>query len=395
MTIKSIKQAKNLSGKKALLRVDFNVPLSKGSTGRSAKIKDDFKIMAGLPTIRFLLRYNCAIIIMTHLGRPEGKAKQEYSTRILAARLEKVLGRKVKFAGDCAGFKAGTEASRLKKGEILMLENLRFHHDEKNNNLQFAKRLASYADIYVNDAFAASHRAHASVSAIKKYLPAYAGLLLEQEIINLNKVLKPEQPLIAVIGGSKVETKMRLLNKLHKKAFRILIGGALANNFLAAHKISVGKSPVDKKSITFAKKFLDKNVILPVDAAVGEKKDGSGEATIRNIYEVKNNEIIFDIGPRTIKLYSNFIKKAKTIIWNGPMGKFESGNFKFGTLSMARSIASRATGKAFAAVGGGETIEALNMSGMLGDIDWVSTGGGAMLSYLGDEKMPGLKGLIK
>lgn len=276
-----------------------------------------------------------------------------------------------------------------------MLENLRFSHDEENNDLGFAKKLAGLADIYVNDAFAASHRAHASVSAIKNYLPSCAGLLLENEIVNLNKILRPKSPLIAIIGGAKMETKTPLIKKLLKKSSRILIGGALANNFLAAHKIEIGKSLRDKKSIALAKQFLNKKIILPADVITGTKKDGRGEAKVKNVYQVKKNEIILDIGPETIKLYSRFIKKAKTIIWNGPMGMYESEHFKYGTLSIARAVASRSSGAAFGAVGGGETIEALKMTKMLGYVDWVSTGGGAMLVYLSGGKMPGLKGIVK
>lgn len=395
MKIKSLRQVKNLTGKRALLRVDYNVPIEKDSgAAGTARIKDDYKVVAGLPTIRFLLRHKCKVIIITHLGRPI-KNQKYFSVKPIADRLSELLGKKVKFVDDCAGLKAGTEVSKMRQGEILMLENLRFSYDEENNDLGFAKKLAKLADIYVNDAFAASHRAHASVSAIKNYLPSYAGLLLENEIVNLNKILRPQSPLIAIIGGAKMETKTPLIKKLLKKSSRILIGGALANNFLATHKIEVGKSLCDKKSIALAKQFLNKKIILPIDVIVGTKKDGRGEAKVKNIYQVKKNEIILDIGPETIKLYSRFIKKAKTIIWNGPMGMYESEHFKYGTLSIARAVASRSSGAAFGAVGGGETIEALKMTKMLNYVDWVSTGGGAMLAYLSGEKMPGLVGIVK
>jgi 3-phosphoglycerate kinase len=393
--IKSLRQVKNLTGKRALLRVDYNVPIEKDSgAAGTARIKDDYKVVAGLPTIRFLLRHKCKVIIITHLGRPL-KNQKYFSVKPIADRLSELLGKKVKFVDDCAGLKAGTEVSKMRRGEILMLENLRFSYDEENNDLGFAKKLAKLADIYVNDAFAASHRAHASVSAIKNYLPSYAGLLLENEIVNLNKILRPQSPLIAIIGGAKMETKTPLIKKLLKKSSRILIGGALANNFLAAHKIEVGKSLCDKKSIALAKQFLNKKIILPIDVIVGTKKDGRGEAKVKNVYQVKKNEIILDIGPETIKLYSRFIKKAKTIIWNGPMGMYESEHFKYGTLSIARAVASRSSGAAFGVVGGGETIEALKMTKMLNYVDWVSTGGGAMLAYLSGGKMPGLVGIVK
>ncbi|MCG2691060.1 phosphoglycerate kinase, partial [Candidatus Parcubacteria bacterium] len=231
MKIKSLRQVKNLTGKRALLRVDYNVPIEKDSgAAGTARIKDDYKVVAGLPTIRFLLRHKCKVIIITHLGRPI-KNQKYFSVKPIADRLSELLGKKVKFVDDCAGLKAGTEVSKMRRGEILMLENLRFSYDEENNDLGFAKKLAKLADIYVNDAFAASHRAHASVSAIKNYLPSYAGLLLENEIVNLNKILRPQSPLIAIIGGAKMETKTPLIKKLLKKSSRILIGGALANNF--------------------------------------------------------------------------------------------------------------------------------------------------------------------
>jgi len=423
MKIKSIRDVKKLTGKKVLLRADFNVPIE------SNKIKDDYKIVAGLPTIRFLLRHRCKVIIATHLGRPFQKTEnrkqktESYSVKPIAARLSRLLGRKVKFVEDCVGFKVGTAVSKMKNGQILMLENLRFYKGEESNNKKFAKELAMLVDLYVNDAFGVSHRNHASVSAIKKYLPSYAGVLLEQELMNLNKVLKPEKPLILIIGGAKIATKIKLIKKLGKLARRILIGGALANNFFKAHKLEVGKSVVDSQSIKFAKKWKSKNIILPIDVVVCRRKDGSGQARVKNVYMVNpvrkmpfvrvkpqtaanysnsqfsqrtfsngvnKNEIILDIGPETIRLYNNFIKKAKTIIWNGPMGMFEQEHFKHGTLAIARVIAACSGGSTFGVAGGGETVEALKMTKMLDYVDWVSTGGGAMLAYLGGERMPGL-----
>ncbi|MFH1661564.1 MAG: phosphoglycerate kinase [Candidatus Falkowbacteria bacterium] len=387
MKIKSIRDVKNLKGKRVLLRADFNVPIEKG------KIKEDYKIAAGLPTIRFLLRYGCKIIIATHLGEPKGKKVKELSTKPIADRLSKLLGEKVKFVEDTVGIKAGNAVNSMKNKEIVMLENLRFSYDEKNNDIKFAKELAKLADIYVNDAFAVSHRNHASLSAIKKYLKPYAGILLENEIKNLEKALNPKEPLILVIGGAKISTKIKLIKKFNKIAHRILIGGALANNFFAAHKLEVGKSLVDKNNIKVAKEYIKKykNIILPIDIVVSSGKDGDGKPVIRNAYNIKKNETILDIGPDTIRFYSSFIKKAATIIWNGPMGVFEKDRFKHGTFSIARVIAARSGGETFGVVGGGETIEALRKTKMLEYVDWPSTGGGAMLSYLSGDKMPGLK----
>lgn len=401
--IKSLRQAENISGKRVFLRADFNVPLKVGKTG-NIKIADEFKIIAALPTIRYLARYRCKIIIGTHLGRPEGSKKLEveskklnklnsqYSVRSVAARLSKILGKKIKFVDDCVGFQAGTKASKMKNGEILVLENLRFYQEEKNNDLMFAKRLANLAEIYINDAFAVCHRAHASVSAVKNYLPSYAGLLLEKELLNLNKILKSKESLVLAIGGAKIKTKIPLLKKIGRKADKILIGGALANSFLAARKIEIGASLADRKSIALAKQIGKfNNIILPADALT--QKAGKNKILVKNIYKINKDEKILDIGPETIKLFSHFIKKAGVIVWNGPMGVFEDKNFKHGTLAIARLIAARSRGRAFGVAAGGETVAALKMSGMMDDMDWVSTGGGAMLAYLGGENMPGLQGI--
>ncbi len=397
MIIKSIRNAKELAGKTVFLRVDFNIPVKNG------KIKDDFKIAANLPAIRFLLRYKCRVIIGTHLGRPlKQKNKKEYSTKPIARRLGKLLGKKIGFVDDCVGPKVEEMVSKMKEGEVLMLENLRFYKEEKENDKEFAEKLAHSADIYVNNAFAVSHRAHASVSAIKKYKPSYAGLLLENEIISLKKILRPRKPLVVVIGGAKIKTKLPMLKKIRGSAGKVLVGGALANNFLSALKYEVGKSLVDKENIKLAKKiyskyrFLgNKKIILPLDVVVSKRKDGGGKVSVKNIDKVNKSDVILDIGPRTIKLFSGFIKEAKTIVWNGPMGKFELDHFHHGTLSIARVIAARSTGIAFGVAGGGETVEALKITKMMNYVDWVSTGGGAMLSFLGGEKMPGLEGIVK
>jgi len=389
-SIKSIRQVKKLAGKRVLLRADFNVPMKE-----DGKVMDDYKIVAGLPTIRFLMRYKCKIIIITHLGRPKGERVKKYSLLPVAKHLGRLLDKKVGFVDNCFGLEAGTAVGKMKPGEILMLENLRFAEGEETNNKKFARQLASLADIYVNDAFANSHRKHASMAAIKKYLPSYAGLLLAEEVENLNKIICPRQPLVAVIGGAKIGTKISFLKKISRKSFKVLIGGALANNFFAARGMEVGKSLVDKKSIKLAESLKAKNILLPIDVVVSDRKDGRGSAEVKNPFKVNKDEIILDIGPKTIRLYSLFLKKAQTIIWNGPMGVFEQAHFKHGTLSIARAIASRSRGRAFGVVGGGETIKALKMTRMDNYVDWISTGGGAMLAFLNGAKMPGLKGIVK
>jgi phosphoglycerate kinase len=395
MTIKSIRKVKNLKGKKIFLRVDFNVPL------RNGKVEEDFKIVASLPTIRFLLSQKSKIIIASHLGRPVNSPKSKVQSRKIfslepvAKRLGQLLGREVKFINDCVGEKVKSEIEELKEGEIIFLENLRFYKEEENNDADFAKKLAALADMYVNDAFAVCHRTNASTVAIKKYLPFCAGLLLENEIKNLTKIFKPKKPLVAIIGGAKMETKIALLKKFKKIADYIIIGGALANNFLKANGYEIGKSLISKNEINLAKKVMARKIILPVDVIVSKKKDDSGRPVAKKIGEVNKNEIIFDIGPETIKLYASLIKKAQTIVWNGPLGKYEFEHFRHGTLAIARVVAARSGGPVFGVVGGGETIEALNMTKMANYVDWVSSGGGAMLSFLGGEKMPGLEGIIK
>ncbi|MEK7557990.1 MAG: phosphoglycerate kinase [Patescibacteria group bacterium] len=388
MIIKSIRQAKNLDKKIVFLRVDFNVPIENGV------IKEDYKIIQALPTIRFLLRYGCHLIIATHLtGASTSKIK--ISTKPIAQRLSQLLNKKVNFINNCCGELVIKAVNKLKIGEILFLENLRSNKGEEENDKKFAKQLANLANLYINDAFAVCHRNHASVSAIKKYLPAYVGLLLEKEIINLNKINKPKKPLISIIGGVKMKTKTILIKKLLRKSHRMLIGGALANNFIASYGFEVGRSIIDQDSIKIVTKLKNNaKIILPIDAIVSNRKDKSN-AIAKSINKIEKKDMILDIGPKTIKLYASFIKQANTIIWNGPMGYFENEHFKYGTLAVARLIASRSTGKAFGVVGGGETVEALKITKMSEHIDWVSTGGGAMLAYLSGEKMPGLEGIVK
>ncbi|OIO08157.1 phosphoglycerate kinase [Candidatus Falkowbacteria bacterium CG_4_10_14_0_2_um_filter_41_15] len=407
MAIRTIRQIKNLNNQTIFLRVDFNVPIKKG------KVLEDFKIRQSLEDIDYLLEHGSKLIIATHLGSPKGKIVQDLSTKPIANLLSKVIKKPIKFL-DVSKIKDFPTAKKLiakmKPGQIAFLENLRFNKGEQSDDLKWAKNLADLADVYVNNAFAVCHRSDASVSAIKKFLPSFAGLLLEQEIINLNKVLHPKKPLVILIGGAKIETKTTLIKNLFKSASQILVGGALANSFLAAKGYSVGSSLTDRESIKVAKTLLQKNrsslaggskIILPVDVITSTKLTKDHQIGLHNIIRIRQsgelgpNEYICDIGPETIGLFSKYIKKAQTIVWNGPMGLFETPSFRQGTVIMARLIASRAGGRAYGVIGGGETIEALNLSKMAEYMDWVSTGGGAMLAYLGGEKLPGLKGIIK
>lgn len=390
MKIKAISQLKNIEGKRVLLRVDFNVPIKDG------KVKDDYKISAGLETLKLLLAKKARVIVITHLGDPGGEINSALSVAPVVERLRKILGEPIKFVSETIGKKVETAISKMENGEIVFLENLRFNKGELEDNTAFAKQLATLAEIYINDAFAVSHRAQASVSVIKNYLPSYAGVLLEKEVKALHKVAKPKKPFVVVMGGAKINTKAPLISKLYPAASQILLGGGLANNFLKFKKLEIGRSLYDSDSAPTIKKLLkgkakDKKIILPLDVVV---KSQSGKILLKKVKEVAKGDAILDIGPATTALYATYIKKAQTIIWNGPMGKFEEDHFKNGTLSVARLVAARSTGKAYGLVGGGETVEALKLSGMMEYVDWVSTAGGAMLSYLGGDKMPGLKKIV-
>lgn len=389
MKISSLKKLKSLSGKTVFLRVDFNVPLENG------KIKEDYRIKAGIETIKFLLGKGARLIIASHLGEPAGH-EAAYSLKPVATRLKSLLKLPVKFLGDASDPKTISAVKAMKKGEVVLLENLRFNDGEYKNDSKFAASLAALADIYVNDAFAVCHREQASVSAIKKYLPSYAGLLLEKEIVALNRILKPKKPLVVIMGGAKVKTKAPLISKLYSSASHILIGGALANNFFKYRGLNIGKSISDDDSAQFIKKFFKgkkvvSKIILPTDVVVKTK---DGRAKVVSPSDVKASDMILDIGPASIIDFASYIKKAKTIVWNGPLGKFEEASYKHGTLGIAYAVASRSSGRAYGVVGGGETVEALNLTKMSEYVDWISTAGGAMLAYLGGGKLPGLKKII-
>lgn len=377
-----------IANKRVLLRIDLNVPI------RNSRILDDYKLVRIAPTIKKLANAGAKIIIMSHLGRPEpGKNNEQFSLKPVAHELSGICGHNIRYINDIRGFTAITAAAKLKPGQAIMLENLRFEKQEKKNSRVFAKKLAKIGEIYINDAFAVSHRADASLAAIKDYLPAYAGPLLADEVKNLEKAISKNRQLVVIIGGAKLETKIPIIKNFKNKAAHILIGGAVANNFFAAKGYNVGRSLINKAGIESARKIKQKNLVFPVDVIVGSKKT-KWTAKMSKLGEVEENEYIFDIGPKTVKLFGSIIKQADTIIWNGPMGYFEKKQFRFGTLAIARLAASRSKGRAFGLVGGGETVEALYLSKMQGGIDWISTGGGAMLDYLGGKKMPGLNKIV-
>lgn len=394
MKIKSVRQVRKLEGKIVILRVDFNVPI------KNNKVREDYKIKMSLPTIEYLLKKGARVVAISHLGSPKGKISPDLSLAPIAKNLQKLLvsrayKRKIKFVPSVIGDKVFAEIKNLKAGELILLENLRFEIGEEQNNNIFAKQLAAFGDLYVNDAFAVSHRDQASVSAIKKFLPSYSGLLLEEEVLALSKVIKPKQPLVAIMGGAKVDTKAPLIEKMHNKAEAVLVGGALANNFFKALGYEIGVSLVDNDSLIFAKKFIkrgkiDPKIILPCDVVVSN----NGRIKVKAIDDLVRKDQIIDIGPKTVELFAPIIKKAATIIWNGPMGCFEEKPAAFGTMAIGRLVAARSRGAAWGVVGGGETVEALKLTKMSEYIDWVSTAGGAMLSYLGGEKMPGLSKIV-
>ncbi len=391
MLIKDFKNLKKLKGKAVLVRSDFNVHVKNG------KIEDNFKIIAGLPTLRFLLRYKCRVVVATHFSdtKKDKKAmekRQKNSTKIVANALSKFLDKKVDFVDDCIGFKVANKIAKMKPGSLLVLEDLRKHRGEEEDSGIFAKKLAQNFDICVNDSFGVDHRRHASINTIKNYLPCFAGLLIEKEVENLGKILNPKKPLVAIIGGAKARTKAPLIKNIKNKASKILIGGVLANNFLKSRGFEIGESLLDNESVKIVKKLKDKNIILPVDAIVlSSKKTG---IKIKKISEIDVNDMILDIGPKTIEIFSHFIENAKTIVWNGPLGKFENRYYKKGSFAVAKAVAKASKKGAFSVVGGGETIEILKKAKAIDEINWVSTGGGAMLTFLGGEVMPGLEGII-
>lgn len=401
MKLKTLKQIKNLKDKRVLVRVDFNVPIKNG------KVQDDSRIRASLPTIKYLLENDAKVILVSHLGRPEGMDKKLSLAPVLE-KLKQISNFKSTSLEDRFPIfnqlpivnleQAKIAIETMKQGQVIMLENIRFFEEEEKNDKKFAKQLAKLVDVFVLDGFAVAHRETASVSGVAKYLPAYAGLLLESEILNLSQLMiKPKKPYIVVLGGAKIETKLPVLKSVLKHADFILLGGGLVNTCLWAKDYEIGKSLLNKD---FKKEALrlwkNKKIIFPVDVVVGDLKGKKYRVVnLNKKNEIKNSEAILDIGPATIRLYTKYIKSAQTLVWNGAMGYFEQKPYDIGTLSIARLVASRSKGKAFGVIGGGETIQTMEMVGMMSDIDFISTGGGAMLEFLSGKKLPGLKALIK
>jgi phosphoglycerate kinase len=382
----------DLTNKRVFIRVDFNVPLQKNDQG-VMEITSDKRIKASLPTIQYALEHGAGVILASHLGRPKGKPNAEMSLAPAAARLGQLLGRPVKFAPDCVG--PVVEAMLPKPGEVLLLENLRFHAEEEKNDPAFAKQLAALCDVYVNDAFGSAHRAHASTEGMVQFVAkAAAGLLMEQELKYLGMaVSNPPRPCVAILGGAKVSDKIEVISHLGKIVDKLLIGGAMAYTFLRAQNLPTGKSLVEEDKIELAKQLLSElgsKLMLPVDhVVVDEIAPGAANQAVDTIADGK---IAVDIGPKTIEAYAKVIAGAKTVIWNGPMGIFEKPPFDKGTVALAKAVADSG---ATSIVGGGDSEKAIKAAGVTAKITHVSTGGGASLEFLAGDQLPGVAVLEK
>ena len=376
-----------VKGKKVLVRVDFNVPLAEG------KVADDARIRASLPTIQYLLDHGAAVILCSHLGRPKG-VDPAFSLKPVAQYLGTLIDAPVTFAEDCVGEPAAHAAASLQPGQVLVLENTRFHDAEKKNDPEMAKQLASLADLYVNDAFGSAHRAHASTAGVADYLPAAAGFLLEKEIKYLgNTIADPERPFVTILGGAKVSDKIGVIENLLGKSDCILIGGGMANTFFKAQGFAMGDSLVEEDVVDVAKALLEKagdKLLLPVDMVIADAF--SADATTRTIEvgDVPDGWRVLDIGSRTVERFSKVIASAGTVVWNGPMGVFEFEAFAKGTFAIARAVAESG---ATSIIGGGDSISAINKSGLEDKITHISTGGGASLEMLEGKVLPGLAAL--
>ncbi len=380
----------DVSGKRVLVRVDFNVPLQDGA------VTDDRRIRAALPTIEYLLKNGAAVVLMSHLGRPKGQVVDDLKMDPVAARLSELLGRPVKKLDDCVGETVETAVNAMQPGDVILLENTRFHPEEKKNDPQFAAQLAKLGDVYVNDAFGSAHRAHASTAGVTEFLrPAVAGFLLAKELDYLGKALSnPEPPFLAILGGAKVSDKIGVIENLLPKVDALLIGGGMANTFFAAQGLAMGDSLVEKDAIETAKSLLEASgdkLFLPVDAVIANKFDANAEARIVPVDEVPAGWMILDIGPATIAHFANRLAAAKTVVWNGPMGVFEFPRFAEGTFAVARALAD--LNDATTIIGGGDSAAAVQLSGLAEKMSHISTGGGASLEFLEGKTLPGVAAL--
>jgi len=388
----------NFNGKKVLIRVDFNVPLN-----HNRQITDDTRIVESLPTINKVLNDGAAVILMAHLGRPKGGFEEDYTLTPIVPHLSKLLNRNIIFSRDLFGQKTMDVAAKLKPGEILLLENLRFYPEEINGDVEFAKKLASLGDAYINDAFGTAHREHASTATIAQFFPKakYFGLLLENEIENLEKLLnKSQAPFTAIIGGAKVSSKIDIIKNLLPKVDNMIIGGGMAFTFIKALGGKVGNSLIEEDKIGVAREMVQEmmlkgvNLYLPTDALISETFSNDSHFQVVCADDIEENWMGLDIGPKSCKRFAEIINNSQTILWNGPMGVFEMDRFKQGTKSIAIAVASATISGAFSAVGGGDSVAALNQYNLADQISYVSTGGGAMLEYLEGRVLPGVKAIL-
>ena len=392
LTIKDL----DLRDKRVFIRVDFNVPLKDGV------VTDDTRIRETLPTLKLAMEKGGRLVLASHLGRPKGGPEAKYSLKPAAKKLEELLGKPVAFAADCVGPEAEAKSKALKDGDVLVLENVRFHAEEERNDEGFSKQLAALCDgVFVCDAFGSAHRAHASVVGITKFVKqAAAGLLMEKELAYIGKAISnPTRPFVAILGGAKVSDKIEVVENLMKIADAMLIGGGMAYTFLKAQGIGIGKSLVEEDKLDLARKILSdvkqKNfkILLPLDNVVTPEFKADAPTKIVDVSAIPPDQMGLDIGPKTIAAYSAEIAKSKTIVWNGPMGVFEMPAFAKGTLAIAQAVAAATTAGATSIVGGGDSVAAIHQSGLAGKISHISTGGGASLEFLGGRKLPGVEAL--
>ncbi len=392
MNKKTVKDI-DLKGKKVFVRCDFNVPMDENQN-----ITDNTRIVAALPTIKYLLEQNCKLVLASHLGRPKGEFKPEFSLAPVAKELSKLLGQEVIMAKDVIGEDACEKAANLKEGEILLLENVRFHKEETDNDPEFCKKLASMAEVYVNDAFGTAHRAHASTTGIASYLPAVSGFLIEKELQFLgNAVNNPERPFVAILGGAKVSDKIGVIDSLLEKVDTLMIGGGMAYTFFKAQGYEVGNSICEMDKLDLAKEAMKKakqkgvKFMLPVDTKVGKEFKPDTESKIVSYTEIPADWEGFDIGPETIKMFEEELRKAKTVVWNGPLGLFEFDQFAIGTNEIAKVLSEI---DATTIIGGGDSAAAVKKAGLEDKMTHISTGGGASLEFLEGKKLPGIEALM-
>ena len=383
----------DLKDKKVLVRCDFNVPMDE-----NRNITDNRRIVAALPTIKYLLEQNCKIVLCSHLGRPKGEFKKEFSLEPVAKELSKLLGKEVIMAKDVIGEDAENKAKNLKNGEILLLENVRFHREETDNDPEFAKKLASFGEVFVNDAFGTAHRAHASTEGVTKYLPAVSGFLIEKELKFLGEALEnPERPFVAILGGSKVSDKIGVIENLLEKVDTLIIGGGMAYTFFKAQGYNVGDSLCEEDKCDLALEIMEKakekevKFLLPIDNKVGKEFKPDTESKTVKSTEIPDGWEGLDIGEETIKLYKEELQNAKTIVWNGPLGVFEFDQFAVGTNEIAKALGDI---DAIKIIGGGDSAAAVEKAGLADKMTHISTGGGASLEFLEGKKLPGIEALM-